>query len=336
MSTIKDVAKAAGVSISTVSLTMNFPDRVSEDTKQRVFKAMKDLQYTPSTASKTVRKRREDKKSIALFSCEISGPYFFEVFRGMAEALAVNGLNLIMLCGADAERRHFTEMVHNPHVCGIILLEANDLSQRDFDEARRNHVPIVMTNTKSEIASIGSVSIDNYYIGELAANHFYHLGYRRICVIGNTSKKDRYNRVKGFIDTLAKHNIEIPPNWRIPIFLNEKSGYIAMETFLVAENELPEAIFCINDEVALGVINALRHHNIDVPGRVAVMGCDDISVSKFATPPLTTIDMPKFEIGMLSVTQLLLQTNGKPAENITLNAKLIVRESCGFGYKKKN
>lgn len=333
MSTIKDVAKAAGVSISTVSLVMNYPDRVSEATKQKIFKAIKELRYVPTTASRNILIGSEKKTSVALITSEVSGPYFYEIMRGISDTLAINNLEMILLSGTDVEQRHFTEMSLNPFVCGIILLGLNQPFRCDIPEAVGRGVPVVMASAKSDIPGVGSVSIDNYYIGEVVANHFMHIGYKKIALMGEKFQ-ERVFRAEGFISTLKAHGILIPPEWSIPVYLDEKSGFAAMEQFLKSNIPLPEAIFCLNDEIALGVINSLRMHGITVPGRVAVIGCDDVSVSKYVDPPLTTVAMPKFEQGMLSVTQLLWQRSGRPAENIVLNAKLVTRESCGYRLRQ--
>jgi DNA-binding LacI/PurR family transcriptional regulator len=332
MANINDVAKLAGVSISTVSLAINCPVRVSEDTKQKIFKAIKELRYIPSVSSKNVRLSSSKKNSVALITSEISGPYFYEIMRGISETLALNDLEMILLCGADAQKRHFDEMAKNPFVCGIILLAIDEPIDKDGSEAIKRGVPVVTVNAKSGLPDFGSVNVDNYNIGETVGNHILHIGHKRIALFGERSR-ERIPRAEGFINALLAVGKKIPPELDVPVFLDEKSGFAAMEKFLEDEIPLPDAIFCLNDEIALGAITSLRQHGVSVPQQVAIIGCDDISASRYADPTLTTMAMPKFEQGMLSVIQLLWQSSGKKPENTILNAKLVIRESCGYNQR---
>lgn len=331
VASINDVAKLAKVSISTVSLAINYPERVSEQTRQKIFRAMKELRYTPS--SKSVQPGSAKKNSVALITSEVSGPYFYEIMRGISETLTLNDLEMILLSGPDAEKRHFHEMAESPFVRGIILLGIDEPLGVDAAGAVQNGVPVVIANAGSEIEGVGSVSVDNYHIGETVANHILHIGYRRVALLGERNR-ERIPRAAGFVDALRAGGITIPPELDIPVYLDEKSGYFAMEQFLERGTPLPEVIYCLNDEIALGVMSALGQRGIRVPQEVAVIGCDDVSVSRYVDPPLTTVALPKFEQGMLSVIQLLRQASGMPAENIVLNAKLVIRESCGYRLRQ--
>lgn len=332
MATIHDVAKHSGVSISTVSLVMNYPERVSEATRAKVIRAIKALSYIPTTAARRTKVGEEKKKSVVLISRDVSGPYFYEVMRGISEMLVVSGLELILLSGPDAEQRHFNEMAGNPYVIGILILSIEAPVNCDIEGAIRRGVPVVFVNAAAAYPGAGSVSVDNYNIGEAVAHHFLHIGYRRLAIFGEQTS-ERASRAAGFVDTLLAGGIRIPPEWNVSVYLDEKNGFSAMSAFLDEKIPLPEAIFCLNDEVARGAIDAMKGRGIHVPGQVAVIGCDDVSVSRYMEPALTTVAIPKFEQGMLSVTQLLRQLNGNPGENIVLNTKLIIRESCGYALR---
>lgn len=329
MASINDVAKQAKVSISTVSLAINYPERVSEETRQKIFRAMKELHYTPS--SKSPQYHTTKQTSVALITSEVSGPYFYEIMRGISETLMINNLEMILLSGPDAEKRHFHEMAISPFVCGIILLGIDRPQDIDMEIAFKNRIPVVLVNAKSEDPCIGSISVDNYHIGETVANHILHIGYKRVALFGERNL-ERIPRAEGFLAALKAGGITVPPELDIPVYLDEKSGYAAMEQFLLSGIPLPEVIYCLNDEIALGVMSSLSQHHISVPQQIAIIGCDDISVSKYVNPALTTVALPKFEQGMLSVIQLLRQGNNMPAENIILNAKLVIRDSCGYRF----
>lgn len=333
MASIKDVAKKAGVSISTVSLALNYPERVSEDSKQKIFAAMKELQFVPSSASKKLQSVSGKRNSVALITGEVFGPFHYEIIRGINEMLEINKQEMILLSGADAHRRHLNDISKNPYICGAILLGTLTAPCEDIIDAA-SRFAVVLSNCKSNMPNVGSVSIDNYYIGELVANHLLHIGYRKIAVMGSDDD-DRQLRMDGFTQTLKNNGVTIAEEWTIPAFADEKTGFTEMDRFLESGIELPQAIFCMNDELALGALDALKKHNIQTPQQVAIIGCDGISISRFSSPSLSTVLMPKFEVGMLSASLLMRQISGKPAENIVLSGKLVIRESCGYKSKQR-
>lgn len=330
MVSIKDVALLAKVSISTVSLAMNYPERVRGDTKLRIFAAMKQLRYVPSARHRKLPDSGERKQSIALITGEISGPYYYEILRGISETIAINNMEFVMLSGSASVRRHFLDVLNNTAFHGVILTLMGDLTPRDIDLARSQNISVVMCHGESRVNGMGSVSIDNYYIGKLMADHLLNMGYRKIGILGTLLYDDCAARAKGFTKTLQRNGLSLIPEWTVDIPLDEQSGFNAMEALLTPGCELPEAFFCINDEIAIGVIKSLQAHNIEIPKQVAVTGCDNIAIGKYINPPLTTADMPRFEVGMNAVNMVMRQLSGKPEESLVLKGKLIIRESCGY------
>lgn len=136
MASIKDVAELAKVSISTVSLAINYPERVREGTKTKIFDAMKKLHYVPSSSSKSALEQTQKRNSVALITGEIFGPYYYEVIRGIAETLALNNLEMVMLSGTSSLRRNFCNSIENPAFCGIILTQLADLTDEDLARAK--------------------------------------------------------------------------------------------------------------------------------------------------------------------------------------------------------
>lgn len=192
--------------------------------------------------------------------------------------------------------------------------------------AAAQHFPIVMCDPVDTYAGIGSVRVDQHYVGQLAAEHFIQLKKKKIAILG-TCPKHCVERKIGFIETLKNFDIQIPDNWNIDCMISEEQSYQTMYSFLEDEKDLPDAIFCVNDEAAIGTIHALQKFEIDVPKAVSVIGCDNISIGRFNNPMLTTIEIPKYEVGVLAANMVLRMISGLSAENILLNGKLIVRES---------
>ena len=335
MASIKDVARLANVSISTVSLAVNYPERVREETKAKIFEAMKECHYVPSSSAKTALERTQKRNSVALITGDVFGPYYYEVLRGIGETLALNNMEMVMLSGTESIRRNYYNSVDNPAFCGIILTQLADLKHNDLAKAKENNIPIVMCHAEVTVDGLGSVNVDNNNIGKMIANHLMCIGYEKIGLLGERQYTTEV-RAESFVRTLRRSGISIPPQWDIPCDLNEKSGFVAMQELLDSGSEIPRALFCLNDEVALGAMQALRVREIQVPQQVAIVGCDDIPISKFSSPPLSTIVMPKFEIGLVAVGLLLRQMSGKPPENVFLNGKLKIRESCGYNEWRRH
>lgn len=335
MASIKDVAKLAQVSISTVSLAINYPERVRPETKEKIFDAIKQLSYVPSSGSKSTLWQTPKRNSVALITGEIYGPYYYEVIRGIAETLTLNKLEMVMLSGTTSVRRNFYNSIESPAFCGIILTQLADLTAEDLAKAHERNIPVVMCHSETTVEGISAVNVDNRSIGKMIANHLMCIGYEEIGVLG---KRDTGTviREEAFERTLKHSGINIPEQWNISCDLDDKGGFNAMQELLESGRPLPRAFFCLNDEVALGSIQALRAAGIRVPQDVAIIGCDDIPVSKFANPPLSTIVMPKFEIGLMGVELLLRRMNGMAPENVLLNGKLQIRESCGYNEWRRH
>lgn len=333
MASIKDVAAMAKVSISTVSLALNYPERVSDATKERIFAAIKQLHYTPAPVSKNVLYTGMKKKTVALLTSVIFGPYFFEVMRGINETLEASEIEMIIISGQNAVQEHFAHIVQEKVYSGMILIGDIDHIGEQITAAGENSYPVVTVNSIYQYPNVGSVNTDHYYSGQMMANHFLHIGYKDIGIIGIRTC-DRQKRAQGFMDTLKTNGVTIPACWDIEIDLDEKSGGEAMHRLILENQKLPRAIFCLNDEVAIGAIKELQAYGLKVPQDVAIVGYDDIPICKYFRPELTSINTPKFELGVLAASSLLRQLSGKSAENIVMNGKLVMRESCG--YKEKN
>lgn len=328
MASIKDVAKLAGVSISTVSLAMNYPERVSREKKDKIFAAMKQLQYVPAANEK----RRQDavrRTSVALITGEIFGPYYYEILRGISETLEMHGLDMIMMCGTESVKMHYYQALENPVFGGVILTNIGGLTQKDIDYALEKGISTVVCHCECSFRSVSYVNVGNYDIGKMVANHLLCVDCESAGIMGRRYVTTR-GRAEGFVQTMEKGGIHIPAEWDVDVELTEQGGYSRMKEMLEDGTKLPEAIFCLNDEIALGVMQALAEKGMRIPEDVKIVGCDDIPISRVAVSPLTTIAMPKFEMGMMAVNLLVRQIGGKSAENVILNGKLVIRESCGY------
>ena len=326
MATIKDVAKRANVSISTVSLAFNNPERVSENTRNKIFNAARILNYISANQVRKKESVVRNEKTVAVLMENIIGPFWFEILHGIAETLNVSGYEMALFSSNDSFDKHFLDLVNGKECLGIILISIGENHVDILKMAAAQHFPIVMCDPVDTYAGIGSVRVDQHYVGQLAAEHFIQLKKKKIAILG-TFPKHCVERKIGFIETLKNFDIQIPDNWNIDCMISEEQSYQTMYSFLEDEKDLPDAIFCVNDEAAIGTIHALQKFEIDVPKAVSVIGCDNISIGRFNNPMLTTIEIPKYEVGVLAANMVLRMISGLSAENILLNGKLIVRES---------
>lgn len=327
MASIKDVAKRAGVSISTVSLAFNEPERVSEATRKKIYRATKELQYVPASVAKKNAFKERKRKSVAVIMGTLVGPFWFEVLRGISETLSINKIEMVLFSGNDSFEKHFLDLIRRDSCQGIILVIGDEEHEQLLQIAVNENFPVVMCSPPTAHAKLSSILVDNWNVGQLAANYFMQLGRNEIAIFGKCPK-DCPERITGFLEVLRKEKREVPDEWIISCDVTEEDAYRAAKKFLQENRKLPDAIFGINDETAIGVIEALQEEGMKVPEQISVIGCDNISISRFIHPPLTTIEMPKFEVGILAVNMLLRRMAGMPAEKVVLNGKLIIRESC--------
>lgn len=334
MASIKDVAKLASVSMSTVSLAINYPERVTEETKRRIFEAMKELHYIPTSSSKNKSNGSQEKKSVIVVTTGPSGSYHYDLLRGINETLDISNIEIIVVSYDNSTKKHILKLVSQKKFQGIILISVDEEFICDFIKIVGEDFPCVLFDTGKSKFNLSTINIDNYYIGELMANHLCHIGYTKIGIIG-VKTYDRIPRYEGFLDTLKNNGIEVEKHWMIRGDMIQKDGYDGIKHLIESGNDLPEVFFCMNDELAIGAITALQQMGRSIPKDIAVTGCDNIAISRFCVPTITTVDIPVFEEGVMAVTLLLRRLAGKTPENIVLNGKLVIRDSCGYKIRQK-
>lgn len=327
LATIKDVAKMAGVSISTVSLAFNNPERVKEATRDKIFDAVRSLNYVPANVNKKTVLSKKKSQSIAVICPKLVGSYFFEIIQGISETIYMNKKDMILYVGDDANSKYFPSIVQDHIYEGVILVNGSASDEPYLRAAVEADFPTVICCFKEGYRGVGSILINNAGTGKLVAEHFLKRKFKKIGIIG-TPPYDSIQRKEAFIHTLADKGILIPKEWDLPCEIAEDPAYRTMERFLRSHLDYPEAIFCMNDDSAIGVIEAIEDFGLRVPEDISVIGCDDINRSKFHSPAVSTVSTPKMEVGMLAVNMLMREIAGMSSEEIILNGKLILRESC--------
>lgn len=329
LATIHDVAKLAKVSIATVSRVMSGSDPVNPQTQKRVLEAMEKLNYKPNGLARNLRSLRA--KMIVALMPDIKNPFFSEVIRGIEDGARAAGYNvLIGSTEGDVNRENeYIQLLEENRADGVILTTA--LIDRKFVEEVAKRSPTVLACEYVPGSDIPTVSIDNESAARKITKHLLSLGHTRIAHITGPSKVILSQaRLNGYIQALHQHGII-----EEELLIQEgnftlQSGYNCARK-LLSINELPTAIFAASDEMAIGAMKAARDRGLRVPKDISIVGFDDIDISSFMQPPLTTIYQPRYDIGRHSVELLLKILRGEELEQtqIVLEDSLIIRESCG-------
>lgn len=324
MATIKDVAKKAGVAISTVSYALNDSAKISEVTRKRVIRAAEELNYRPNGAARNLKKQKSG--TIGLFLNDLSGPFYSQIIEGVQEIVASNDHNLIVCSTYGGENSSAHRFLKEKFVDGAIIMGAAIQDSLILQLACESF-PIVVLDRELSSDYVRSVLIDNEQGAYDAVSHLIKLGRRSIEFLsGPINAYDNLKRFEGYKRALEEHGLPALSKPRIHGRYTEASGYQAMKV-LLAGNQLPDAIFAANDEMAIGAIRALQEAHIQVPNQIAIVGFDNIQIASYVRPSLTTVGHSKYELGAIA-TQSVFHLQ-REENTIVLPTELIIRQSCG-------
>ncbi len=332
---IKDIARAAGVSHPTVSRALSDSPLISEETKARIQRLAQEMGYSPNALARGLVTRQT--YSVGVVVTTIADPFVAEVVQGV-EATAHDHGYTVILCNSEAtpEREIASvEMLHSKRVDGVIVT-ASRVGALYLDYLEQTGGPIVLVNNHNEESGryTFTVGVDNRRGGRLAAEHLVQLGHRRIAyVAGPANHSSDLDRLAGYRQALAKGGIEFDPALVIPGNGRPDGGEAALQAILALDPR-PTAVFCYNDMTAIGLIHAAQQVGLSIPQDIAVVGFDDILFASYLYPPLTTIAQPKVEMGRQAMDMVLALITAKEESeeelaNIVVQGKLIVRASSG-------
>ncbi|MGD8779889.1 MAG: LacI family DNA-binding transcriptional regulator [Ignavibacteria bacterium] len=331
--TISDIAKLANVSKSAVSIVINNKPGVSEKTRAKVLATIKKFNYNPNSIAQSLAAK--ETKSIGLVIKEIDNPYFAKVMKGVYDECSRLGYSVLLgsseLC-SDKETEIVNAML-NKRVDGLLLSplqsEKSDFSY--LSKLLSNNYPLVTLGMVKNYYT-NTVDIDNIKAAYDAVSYLAEFGHTKVAYFAGPSHSGHgQKRLEGYKQALIDHNILINNNYIVVVEPYMSNGYNAGLELFKKNIDQPTAVFCYNDLVAVGLINALLDLNIKVPGKVSVIGFDNIDLSKYVRIPLTTIQMPAYEIGKSAANLLIKQITSSETpsrERIVLEHKLIERSSC--------
>jgi LacI family transcriptional regulator len=326
MATIKDVARHAGVSYTTVSHVLNKTRPVSREARERVLVAVEALAYVPSALARSLRSKATG--SIGLIIPNNTNPYFSEVARGIEDSCYAAGYSVI-LCKSDddpAKQRDYLNVLLTKRCDGLIVAT---LAQTDGELLRKMKVPTVLLDRAPKDMAIDLVAVDNAAGGALAAQHLLALRRRRIaCIAGPQELDISSERVAGLRQSLQQAGMPLPAEQLVYADFTSTGGYAAT-CLLLSSPQPPDAIFCCNDLMAIGALRAAAERGIQVPRELSVIGFDDIDLAQFVHPPLTSVAQNTRRLGQLTAQCLLerIADPGRPVQRQTITPQLHVRGS---------
>ena len=329
--TIADVAKQAGVSIATVSRVINQTAPVAPETTAQVQAAIARLHYRPKAAAQVLASRKTN--TVGLLLPEISGDFLSPLLRGIEAEARQNGFGLLVYAtqGGDAVSTTRPQPLGEHNTDGVLVF-VGSLPEEELLRLNQIGFPVVLIHrSPPEGLNIPCVTIENKHSAQMMVDHLIEVhGYRRIAFLaGQEGHEDSHWREMGYRESLASHDIPFNPGFIAVGGFNRETAQAATESWLKEGLEF-DAIFAGDDDSAIGVLAALSRAGKRVPEDVAVVGFDDIALSRYLTPPLTTVRAPTEQVGREAIKQLVQLIRGESVEPLVLlSSELVIRQSCG-------
>lgn len=327
---IRDVAKAAGVSVATVSKVLNGYTTVNQQTKEKVLRIVKETRFTPNSAARALVGRRS--MTIGMFlTTGLAHPFFAHILSGMEQSLKTMGYDLIYLTQIHwAKEYSFVRHCQSRNVEGVIVFGFQE-DDADFSELIASGIPTVFIDLDVKGERTGFISSDNETSLIEAMRYLAGLNHRRIAFLSAIeSSYVTRQRMRGYKNGLAEAGIAFDPEYVVASDFTKEGGYVAMRRILALPTP-PSAVICSSDVGAIGAMEAIREAGLSVPEDISVIGFDDIELAVHMQPPLTTIRQDTNTIGRQAIELLdaMITDERKQPPEAIVPTELIVRGSCG-------
>ncbi|OOE14501.1 LacI family DNA-binding transcriptional regulator [Fictibacillus arsenicus] len=305
MVTLKDVAKRAGVSVSTASYSINGSSLITKETKQKVLLAAKEIGYRTNGPAKNLKEKKTN--IIGLFLSGFTGPFFTDMMEGIQDVVIQNGYELMVYASDDKHR-----LLVERYVDGAIILNYH-MEDSFLESIADEKLPCIVLDREMETPFINQVLLPNERGSAMAVHYLLEKGHKRIgYMAGSTESYDGEMRLKGFKKEMQKHNHSFSEKDLLRADFTESSGYLAMFQYIEKHTQnVPTAFICANDEMAMGAIRAIKEKNLKVPDDIAIIGFDDIYVSQHFSPSITTIKVPRKQWGIIAAHSLFKMMDSK-------------------------
>ncbi|MFB9276721.1 LacI family DNA-binding transcriptional regulator [Cohnella cellulosilytica] len=333
MSTIKDIAKNAGVSVATVSYVLNNNRYVSPEKKERVLAAIRELNYAPNAAARGLR--AGESRTIGLIVSDLSNPFYPDLAKACEDAAQKHGYAVHMINTNDRPERmeQAAAQAREGKVDGLIVASALEADRELLQSLRERGFPLVLAHRRLDGLDADLVESDNFEAGLLAARHMLRLGHRRISFLAGVAGSPISRlREAGYRQAMAEAGIDVLPAWVQSGEAKYAASYERMLGYAdLPSGERPTAVINMSDIGAMGVLDAAADRGLRVPEDVAVMGFDDLFLAAFRSVRLTTVRIPRSELGRRA-TELLLDRIADAKldrRHEVLPVELVVRGTCG-------
>lgn len=321
---IKDVAKAADVSVGTVSNVLNHPDIVSPTSKQRVDEAIAQLGFVPSDTGRSLRAGKS--RLVGVIVLNIANPFFSEAARAIENRLALERL-YPMVCSSDGDptkEKNLLQQLASLQVRGVILVPSEQAAS-NIRVLQKRKIPLVLMDHAPISDDISTVSVDDKTGAAEAVKHLVDLGHRNIVFINGPIRIQQSQvRRDGVSEAREAASSPIRITEVNASTFDSAAGSRAMESILADHPEI-SAVFCASDQLAIGAMRTIRHHGMGIPEDFSVVGFDDIPAASELITPLTTVRQPMADLGR-TAAELLIEEGG--TSQVSFVPKLVVRESA--------
>jgi len=328
--TIRDVARAAGVSVATVSRAFNDSGPVHAETRQRIREVAQAMRYVPNSAARTLTTSKANACGVLL--PDLYGEFFSEVIRGIDQTARRHGHHILVSSSHDDQAElELAVRAMRGRVDGLIVM----LPDIDLQAVAANlpeQLPVVLINSADGSSAFDTITVDNYGGAYAMVRHLLAQGRERVAIItGSPRNHDARERLRGYSAALWDAGAEWRADWEFVGDFTEAGGFRAGMA-LAALDPRPNAVFAANDAMAIGALSAFREAGLLVPIDIAVGGFDDVPMARYMSPPLTSVHVAISELGVQAMTTLLdavREHNRHVRRHIMLPATLRIRDSCG-------
>ncbi|MFY0545852.1 LacI family DNA-binding transcriptional regulator [Brevibacillus sp. H7] len=327
MSTIRDVAKLAGVSVATVSRVLNKNGYVNKETEQKVTRAIEQLGYQPNAVARGLAGKRTG--TIALILPDIANPFFPEIARAVEDVAHRHGYTVI-LCNSDDQghkEQSYIEVLKKKYIDGIIFA-SNTLGEEDVQKMQRNKIPLVVIDRAPNRQLCSVIRSRNYEGAKLAVQHLLDAGCKKIAhIYGPQEFVTAKERLAGYEESVM-HFPWFSPSLMVPGYFRVDGGLNAVKELLAKHPDV-DGIFAGNDLMAIGALKGLHQLGVRVPHDVALIGFDGISLTEITEPELSTVAQPIYEMGSLAAKVLIekIETGLEEIQLHELDVTIVERES---------
>lgn len=329
---LKDIAKDLNLSVVTISKVLRDHPDISQETRTRVLKRMKELNYQPNLAARALVTGRS--YSAGLVVPDLVHPFFGQVAKGISSGLRKKGYSLLLSSSEDdpeLERQEIGQLLARR--VDVLIVASTQSTVESFRRLEEQKVPYVLIDRKFDGLAANFVGVDDAEVGEMATAHLIEVGCRRIAHIGGPNVSTALGRLEGFRRALGARDIAVPEGFvemrEHGDDAGEASAYLAMRR-LLALRPRPDGVFCYNDPTAMGAMKAVLEAGLRIPEDVAVVGCGNVAYADFLRIPLTSVDQQSDAIGERTARAALALLESGPPERpktVLLEPKLVVRAS---------